>query len=146
MPRTEFDTDAVGRWTEETPFPVPVERAIAYAKATNDPIAAHLDGRFAPPVFAVVPTLPVLAQATLSAVPDELAMRVLHGEQDFRFRRPIEPGEPLKVRAKVVGIHGKSSGVVVTSVAQTRDRDDEIVNEQYFSGFFRGGHWPHEAG
>ena len=62
MPRTEFDTDAVGRWTEQTSFPVPVERAIAYAKATNDPIAVHLDGTLAPPVFAVVPTLPVLAQ------------------------------------------------------------------------------------
>jgi acyl dehydratase len=146
MPRTDFDTDSVGRWTEETAFPVPVERAIAYANATNDPIAAHVDGTLAPPVFAVVPTLPVLAQVTLSAVPEALAMRVLHGEQDFRFHRPIKPGEELKVRAKVVGIHGKSSGVVVTSVAETRDRDDNIVNEQYFSGFFRGGQWPHEAG
>jgi acyl dehydratase len=146
MPRTDFDTDAVGRWTEETAFAVPVERAIAYANATNDPIAAHVDGTLAPPVFAVVPTLPVLAQVTLSAVPEALAMRILHGEQDFRFHRPIEPGEALKVRAKVVGIHGKSSGVVVTSVAETRDRDDKIVNEQYFSGFFRGGEWPHEAG
>src|ERR1700744_3169746 len=146
MARTEIDTDAVGRGTEETPFPVPVERAIAYAKATNDPIAAHLDGRFAPPVFAVVPTLPVLAQATLAALPDERAMRVPPGEQVFRFRRPIEPGEPLKVRAKVVGIHGKSSGVVVTSVAETRDADGKTVNEQHFSGFFRGGEWPHQAG
>jgi acyl dehydratase len=146
MPRTDFDTDSVGRWTEETAFAVPVERAIAYANATNDPIAAHVDGTLAPPVFAVVPTLPVLAQVTLSAVPEALAMRILHGEQDFRFHRPIEPGEALKVRAKVVGIHGKSSGVVVTSVAETRDRDDKIVNEQYFSGFFRGGEWPNEAG
>jgi hypothetical protein len=39
MPRTEFDTDAVGRWSADTPFPVPAERTIAYAKATNDPIA-----------------------------------------------------------------------------------------------------------
>lgn len=146
MPRTDFDTDAVGRWTEDTAFPVPVERAIAYAKATNDPIAAHLDGTIAPPVFAVVPTLPVLAQVTLSAVPDGLAMRILHGEQDFRFHRQITPGEPLVVRAKVVGIQGKSSGVVVTSVAETRDSDGKTVNEQYFSGFFRGGEWPHHVG
>jgi acyl dehydratase len=146
MPRTEFDTDAVGRWGADTPFPVPVERTIAYAKATNDPIAVHLDGTLAPPVFAVVPTLPALAHVTLSAVPEDLAMRILHGEQDFRFRRPIEPGEPLTVRAKVVGIHGKSSGVVVTSVAHTRDRDGKTVNEQYFSGFFRGGQWPNQVG
>jgi acyl dehydratase len=146
MSRDEFDTDAVGRWSEETLFPVPVDRAIAYAKATNDPIIAHLDGTLAPPVFAVVPTLPALAQVTLSAVPEALAMRILHGEQDFRLHRPIEPGETLKVRAKVVGIHGKSSGVVVTSVAETRDAEDLLVNEQYFSGFFRGGEWPNQAG
>ena len=146
MSTDEFDTDAIGRWSEETLFPVPVERAIAYAKATNDPVIAHLDGTLAPPIFAVVPTLPPLAQATLSAVPEALAMRILHGEQDFRFHRPIAPGETLKVRAKVVGIHGKSSGVIVTSVAETRDVDDLLVNEQYFSGFFRGGQWPNQAG
>jgi acyl dehydratase len=146
MSTDEFDTDVVGRWSEETLFPVPVERAIAYAKATNDPVIAHLDGALAPPVFAVVPTLPALAQVTLSAVPESLAMRILHGEQDFRFHRPIVPGETLKVRAKVVGIHGKSSGVVVTGVAESRDTDDLLVNEQYFSGFFRGGQWPNQAG
>jgi acyl dehydratase len=146
MPREEFDTDAVGRWSDETLFPVPVERAIAYARATNDPFAAHLDGTLAPPVFAVVPTLPALAQVTLAAVPESLAMRILHGEQDFRFHRSIAPGETLKVRARVVGIHGKSSGVIVTSVAETRDADDQPVNEQYFSGFFRGGESPLQLG
>ena len=74
MPRTEFDTEAVGRWSEETSFTVPVERTIAYANATNDPIAVHLDGTLAPPVFAIVPTLPTLAQVTMAAVPEELAM------------------------------------------------------------------------
>jgi acyl dehydratase len=82
----------------------------------------------------------------MSAVPDELMLRILHGEQDFRFHRPITPGETLTVRSKVVGIHGKSSGVVVTSIAETRDEADQLVNEQYFTGFFRGGEWPHEAG
>jgi acyl dehydratase len=146
MPRDEFDVGAIGRWSEQTLFPVPVERAIAYAKATNDPVAAHLDGTLAAPVFAVVPTLPALAQVTMSAVPEVLAMRILHGEQDFRLYRPIVPGEQLKVRAKVVGIHGKSSGVVVTSLAETRGDADELVNEQFFSGFFRGGESPLQLG
>jgi acyl dehydratase len=141
-----FDTDGIGRWSDKITFPVEVERSIAYAMATNDPITAHLDGTLAPPVFAVVPTLSDVAKTTMSAVPDELMMRILHGEQDFRFHRAIVPGETLTVRSKVVGIHGKSSGVVVTSIAETRDAKEELVNEQYFSGFFRGGDWPHEAG
>jgi acyl dehydratase len=146
MSQHVFDTNGIGRWSDKITFPVEVERSIAYAMATNDPITAHLDGTLAPPVFAVVPTLSDVAKTTMSAVPDELMMRILHGEQDFRFHRAIVPGETLTVRSKVVGIHGKSSGVVVTSIAETRDAKEELVNEQYFSGFFRGGDWPHEAG
>lgn len=146
MAEHEFDTGNIGQWSEGVTFPVEIERSIAYAKATNDPIAAHLDGTLAPPVFAVVPALPNVAEATMSAVPDELMLRILHGEQDFRFHRPIVPGETLTVRSKVVGIHGKSSGVVVTTIGETRDERDDLVNEQYFVGFFRGGNWPHEAG
>jgi len=66
-------------------------------------------------------------------------MRILHGEQDMRFHRPIVPGDDLRCRAKVIGIHGKSSGVVVTTLLETRDAAAELVTEQYFSGFFRGG-------
>jgi acyl dehydratase len=146
MPEHVFDTEGIGRWSDEITFPVEVERSIAYAMATNDPIASHLDGTLAPPVFAVVPALSDLAETTMFAVPDELMLRILHGEQDFRFHRAIIPGETLKVRSKVVGIHGKSSGVVVATIAETRDENQELVNEQYFAGFFRGGNWPHEAG
>jgi acyl dehydratase len=141
-----FDTEGIGRWSDEIRFPVEVERSIAYTMATNDPITQHLDGTVAPPVFAVVPALSDMAETTMFAVPDELMLRILHGEQDFRFHRAIVPGESLTVRSKVIGIHGKSSGVVVTTIAETRDENRELVNEQYFSGFFRGGNWPHEAG
>ena len=37
MPRTEFDTDAVGRWSADTQFPVPAERTrIVYAQLGAD--------------------------------------------------------------------------------------------------------------
>lgn len=141
-----FDTGSIGQWSDEITFPVEADRSIAYAMATNDPTPQHLDGTLAPPVFAVVPALQDLAGTTMAAVPDELMLRILHGEQDFRFHRPIVPGETLKVRSKVAGIHGKSSGVVVTTIGETRDEQGELVNEQYFVGFFKGGDWPHEAG
>ncbi|MEV6071376.1 MaoC/PaaZ C-terminal domain-containing protein [Nocardia sp. NPDC052001] len=141
-----FDIAGIGVWGPEIEFPVEKQRSIAYAEATNDPIAQHLDGTFAPPVFAVVPALTDMADQTMSVVPDELMLRILHGEQDFRFHRPIVPGETLRVRSKVVGIRGKSTGVVVTTLGETRDAAGALVNEQYFTGFFKGGVWPHEAG
>ncbi|WP_113699944.1 MaoC/PaaZ C-terminal domain-containing protein [Nonomuraea lactucae] len=146
MSEHHFDRARVGRWSDEITFAVDRERTVAYAEATNDPTARHLKGAVAPPVFAVVPVFTELAATTLAAVPDELTMRILHGEQDFRFHRPIVPGETLRCRARVAGIHGKSSGVVVTTVAQTRDEQGKPVNEQYFAAFFRGGAWPHEVG
>jgi acyl dehydratase len=136
----DFDLTALGRWGEQAEFTVERERTIAYAKATNDPAKQHLDGVLAPPVFAVVPVTQIMADATLSVVPDELMMRILHGEHDFRFHRPIEPGERLAVRARPVGVAGKSSGVVVTTQMETRSlTHGDMVNEQYFTGFFRGG-------
>lgn len=142
----KFDADRIGQWTQTRDFVVEPERSIAYAAATNDPLMEHLAGTYAPPVFAVVPPFHELAKVSLAAAPEELRMKILHGEQDFRFHRPIVPGEKLSSRAKVIGIHGKSSGTVVTTVATTQGSDGELVNEQYFSGFFRGGIWPHQLG
>jgi len=136
---TEFDLSRLDVWGEEQQFKVERDQTIAYAEATNDPIRQHLDGTYASPVFAVVPVTAMMADATLSVVPDELMMRILHGEHDFRFHRPIVPGEVLTVRAKPIGIEGKSSGAVVTTLIETRGESDDLVNEQYFIGFFRGG-------
>lgn len=134
-----YNLDRLDKWGEEQEFKVEAERTIAYAKATNDPITQHLDGTFAPPVFAVVPATAMMADATMSVVPDELMMRILHGEHDFRIYRPIEPGEVLTIKAKPIGIEGKSSGVVVTTLVETRSNRGDLVNDQYFIGFFRGG-------
>ena len=141
-----FAVDKLGVWSEATEFEVTTERTIAYAEATNDPVERHRSGELAPPVFAVVPPFTQLAAVTMEVVPPHLMLRVVHGEQDIRIHRPIVGSDVLRSRGKVVGIHGKSSGVVVTSLIETRDRAGELVNEQYFAGFFRGGNWPHEAG
>jgi acyl dehydratase len=138
MTEQQFNTDVIGEWSESMTFEVTRERLIAYAAATNDDLAPHADGEYGVPVFAVVPPFPILASSTMAAVPDELMMRVLHGEQDIRIHRPIRPGETLSCRAKVTGIHGRSSGVVVTALVETTSAG-EPVNDQYFTAFFRGG-------
>ncbi|MCV7260428.1 MaoC/PaaZ C-terminal domain-containing protein [Mycobacterium shimoidei] len=134
-----FNLSRLGVWGDEREFKVEAERTIAYAEATNDPISVHLDGTFAPPVFAVVPVFEIIGEATMSVVPDRLMARLLHGEHDFRLFRPIEPNEVLTVRAKPLGVSGKRSGVVVTIFAETRGSRGDLVNEQYFTGFLRGG-------
>jgi acyl dehydratase len=135
----EFNAERIGTWSDPQEFSVERERIIAYAEATNDTIAAHAEGRYAPPVFAVVPAFETLAPTMAEVIPPELLMMVVHGEQDFHFHRPIEPGTTLVTRATPIGFEGKSSGVTVGVRAETRVKDSgELVVEQYMTSFVRG--------
>jgi acyl dehydratase len=135
----QFNLDAVGQWSDPVEFEVERERIKAYAEATNDPIEAHRSGDLAPPVFAIVPAFQALSTSSVSVMPPELIMRVLHGEQDFHFHRPIEPGVTLSTRSAVVGVHGRSSGVTVLTKGETRDAaSDELLVTQYMNAFVRG--------
>ena len=134
----DFETSGLGVWTDEQRFEVTAERIAEYAAATNDPIPRHRAGEIAPPVFAVVPVFMSLAPAALSVAPVELLMKLVHGEQDFQFHRPIRPGDTLVVRARPTAFAGQSNGSTVSVYAETRTDQGELVNEQWMTAFFRG--------
>ncbi|TSD99803.1 dehydratase [Skermania sp. ID1734] len=136
-PTVEFDATGLGEWTDEERFEVTAERIAQYAEATNDPIERHRRGEIAPPVFAVVPVFMSMAPAALSVAPVELLMKLVHGEQDFHFHRPIYPGDTLVARAKPVGYVGRDNGSTVVVYAETRTDAGELVNEQWLTAFFR---------
>lgn len=141
MPQQEltFNDEALGQWSEEeTHFEVTRERIIEYAKATNDPIEAHLAGDIAPPVFAIVPVFDALMMPALEVVPTALFGKLVHGEQDFHFHRPIRPGDKLVSRGKMTGYQGLSNGTRSTIYLECRTEEGELVNEQYVTAFFRG--------
>ncbi|MGB5795263.1 MAG: MaoC/PaaZ C-terminal domain-containing protein [Mycolicibacter algericus] len=135
---TEFDVAGLNVWADPETFEVTRERIAEYAAATNDPIAAHLAGDIAPPVFAIVPAFDALMAPVLDVVPIEIFGRIVHGEQDFHFHRPIRPGDRLTSRARVIGYDSVDSGARVSIHLETRAVDGELVNEQYLIGFFRG--------
>ncbi|QNG20381.1 dehydratase [Rhodococcus triatomae] len=136
-PTVVFDTAGLGEWTDPETFEVTGDRIAEYAAATNDPIERHLRGEVAPPVFAVVPVFTSMAPAALSVAPVELLMKLVHGEQDFVFHRPILPGDRLVARAKPVGYAGRENGSTVVVYAETRTDAGELVNEQWMTAFFR---------
>jgi acyl dehydratase len=117
-----FEDAGLDQWSEDLVFEVTPERIAEYAAATNDPIAAHLAGDVASPVFAVVPTFFSMAPAALEVAPVELLMKLVHGEQDFHFHRPIKPGDVLTCRAKATGYAALSTGSTVVIYAETRDQ------------------------
>ncbi len=142
----QWNLERLGEYTEPREFEVTRERVIAYAKATNDEHPKHLSGEIAPPVFAIVPVFESLAPSMTSVVPGEVFMRVVHGEQDFHFHRPIVPGETLVSRAAPVGVHGRSSGVQVVAKGITETKSGELVVEQYMTAFFRGAQLDESVG
>jgi acyl dehydratase len=143
----QWNLGRIGEWSEPKGFEVTRERIVAYAEATNDEHPAHRAGELAPPVFPVVSTLiEILGPAIMSVVPGELAMRVLHGEQDFRYHQPIVPGMKLQARAACVGVQGSASGAVVLGKAVTESESGKPVVEQYMAAFFRGAEFDGSVG
>jgi acyl dehydratase len=135
----QWNLDHLGQWSEPSRFEVTREKIVAYAEATNDENQLHLSGELAPPVFPVVDSLiGTIAPQIMTIVPNEIAMRVVHGEQDFRYHQPIRPGMTLVNRGAAVGIHGASTGVVVLGKGITETTAGELVVEQYMAAFFRG--------
>ena len=134
----QFKAERLGRWSDPQTFEVTRERAIAYARATDDDLPQHADGTFAPPVFAVVPAFAVLAPAMAEVIPGELLMRVVHGEQDFRFHKPLVPGQEVGIRVAPTSVQARSSGTTLVVTAETRDAEGELICEQHMTSFVRG--------
>ena len=140
MPDDElsFDDSHLDTFSDEDRFEVTAERIAEYAAATNDPIAAHRNGDIAPPVFAIVPVFQALLVPAVEVMPVELIPRIVHGEQDFHFHRPIYPGDKLVSRAKMIGYQGLEKGTRSAILLECRTDEGELVNEQYVTTFVRG--------
>jgi acyl dehydratase len=133
-----FDVAGLGQWSEEREFKVDPARTVAYAAATNDTNPRYTSGELAPPVFAVVPIWEAMGLAVTKVTPPEVIMRVLHGEQDMRFHRPLVPGEVLRSRAAPIGVQVRPSGTSLVVKTESRGEDGQLVVEQWMTSFFRG--------
>lgn len=133
-----FDAGALGTWSEPMSYRVRAEAITAFARATNDQRPDAVAGQVAPPVFAIVPVMGIRgASVVLAEHRAEIGPRAVHGEHWMRLHRPIRAGDELVSRSCPVGVHAKASGVTVVNRFETRCAD-ELVAEQFFTGFYRG--------
>jgi acyl dehydratase len=141
-----FKADAIGKPADPVEFSVTEERIAAYAAATNDSIPKHASGELAPPVFSIVPAFQAMGMAALSVIPGELLGMILHGEQDFHFHAPMQPGMELETVSTPIGMRQRSSGVTVVVRSDTRDAAGELVTEAYSTTFVRGAQGVEDKG
>jgi acyl dehydratase len=118
---------------------IDAERAKAYAAATNDDNPAYESGKYAPPVFGVVPTWDALALTVADFVTPEMFMMLVHGEQDMHFHQPLVPGRTLVSTGEAHSIRVGGSGTRFTTRVECVDSEDgSPVMEIYNTVFVRG--------
>ena len=131
--------DKLGTTYEERTDTIDPDRARAYAAATNDDNPAYESGKYAPPVFGVVPAWDALTLAVADIVPPEAVMMAVHGEQDMHFHQPLVPGQGLVTAAETYSIRVGASGTRLTIVLRSRDASSGApVVDQYVTTFIRG--------
>jgi hypothetical protein len=106
---------AAGKTYPETTFRVDPQRVAAFRK-----IFEGSEG--VPATFATVAEFAVMPQIAADA---ELGLdfsRVLHGNQEYEFQRPLREGETLQVRCRLGSIRvlgGNAFLVIVTELVET---------------------------
>lgn len=131
-------TDKLGTTHGPETAVVDPERAKAYAAATNDDNPAYQSGKYAPPVFGVVPAWPVLAAVTGELIPPEALMFIVHGEQDMHFHQPLVPGTTLSTTAEAYAIRVGSTGTGLVVRLDSADEPGQPVLTQFVTTFIRG--------
>ncbi len=117
---------------------IDIDRARAYAAATNDLNPVYLSGQLAPPVFAVVPTWDAMMVALHDVVPAEDQVAMLHAEQDMHFFQPLVPGRRLVTFAEAYSIRAGRMGTRFTMRVASADEAGDPVVEQFATMLIRG--------
>src|SRR6266542_4839956 len=110
-----LDITKVGTTLSEHTATVDAERCRAYAAATNDDNPAFESGKYAPPIFAVVPTWDAVIDGAGAMIPPESLGMVVHGEQDIHYHQPLAPGQTLSTHAEIYAVRVGRSGTRFTS-------------------------------
>ena len=96
----------------------------------------------APPTFAFVLTIKAMAAALFDPALGLNYAMVVHGEQRFRYERPIVAGDRLQVHTRIAGITTRGANEILTMDSTIVDADGAVVahtNEVIVSRGTAGG-------
>jgi acyl dehydratase len=126
-----------GKEYQEVQVSVERDRVIRFCDAIgeNDPIyrdedaarAAGHPGQLAPPTFPTVMQIMTSGQVVMD---QELGLdysRVVHGEQEYEYRRPLVVGDVMKATPRIADIYAKKSNEYLVIEAEIKDQLGETV-------------------
>lgn len=111
---------AAGKVYPDAPFTVDPDRVAAFRAVFGE--AGGVPATFVTAAeFAIIPI--VVADAEL-----ELDFsRVLHGSQEYAYRRPLREGETLVIRSRIESIRSLGSNAFMTLVTELVEPEGNVV-------------------
>lgn len=122
-------------------FSVERERVVQFADAIGDDTEAYRDAdaaagagyaaEVAPPTFPTVMQIMASAQVVLDPDLGLDYSRVVHGEQEYRYERPIVVGDVLTAVPRIADIYSKKSmEFIVIESEVTDEQGNPVVTAQ----------------
>ena len=144
-----LDPSYVGRVYPPTPpYEVGREKIREFADAVGDPNPVYRDRAaalalgypdvIAPPTFPIVLTLTAGHQVITDPDFGLDYSKVVHGEQRFVHSRPVRAGDVLQVVVTVDGVRAAAGNDIVTTRADLRTAEGELVSTAYATIVARG--------
>lgn len=127
-----IDASLVGRaFPPTTPHEVTAQAVEAFATAVGETSTA------VPPTFPIVVTFAAL-QDFLAAEQVELS-RIVHGDQRFRYDRPVVVGDELTATLTVTGVRSIGGNDIVSTSSEITDASGAVVCTATATLVHRGG-------
>ncbi len=126
-----------GKEYQEVEFAVERDRVLQFADAIgeDDPIyrdpeaakAAGYDDQLAPPTFVTAMQIMTSGQVVMD---QELGLNytlVVHGEQEYDWRRPVRVGDKLRATPRIADIYARGPNEFLVIEAEIKDQSGETV-------------------
>ena len=111
---------AAGKVYPDVPFTVDPERVRAFRAVFDEP-----DG--VPATFSTTAEFTVIPSVVADPDLDLDFSRVLHGKQEYEFRRPLEEGEALVIRSRIDSIREMGGNGFLVLVTDLVEPGGEVV-------------------
>jgi acyl dehydratase len=118
-----------------------------YAASVDDNNPYYFDderaeGIVAPPLFSIIANWPVIKnindQIDSKDFPLEVLVTIVHYTEHLKIYRLIKPGDKITITGKISAILPHRAGTHTIIHLETRDKESELVTEEYVGGLLRG--------
>jgi len=126
-----------GKEYQQVSFTVERDRVLRFADAIGeddpvfrDPDAARAAGypeQVAPPTFVTVMQIMTSGQVVLDEDLGLNYMMVVHGEQEYDWRRPVVVGDVLSAVPRIADVYAKGPNEFLVIEAEIKDAAGEVV-------------------